>query len=149
MVRMTGRRPPEAEGFQQRIGPYLDRLLTAFEASTSHSGAELDHDRRELTLYGVGKPAAALVAMMAEAPAGLRVQWRSAPYTREELVAESERIMTASDRLHTGGPRTDGTALEFTTTDPDLLSADDPQAALGSRYPVTIRHAARPRLYES
>ncbi|MGH3356870.1 MAG: hypothetical protein ACRDOJ_13315, partial [Nocardioidaceae bacterium] len=71
----------------------------------------------------------------------------SAPYTRDELVAETQRIMTAFDKLNTGGPRTDGTALEFTTTDAELLGAVDPQVALGSRYPVTLRHAERPSLY--
>ena len=144
---MTGRRPSEAERFQQRIEPYTNRLLKAFEESGAHAGARLDHDRRELILYGVGDPTAALVAIMAEAPDGLGVQWRSAPYTRDELVAETQRLMRASSKLNTGGPRTDGTALEFTTTDAELLAADDPQGALGSRYPVTIRHGERPSLY--
>jgi hypothetical protein len=147
MEGMSGSRPSEAERFQQRIAPYLDRLLNAFEASGAHAGAEIDHDRRELFLYGVGEPPATLEAMLAEAPAGLGVHWRSAPYTRDELVAESQRIMTAVDELDTGGPRTDGTGLEFTTTDVELLAADDPQGALGSRYPVTIRHGERPSLY--
>jgi len=132
--------------FQQRIGPYVDRLLRASEESGAHAGAKLDQDRRELTVYGVGEPSASLDAIMAEAPAGLGVHWRSAPYTRNELVAETERIMTAFEQLSTGGPRTDGTALEFTTTDADLLTADDPQEALGSRYPVTIRHGGWPSL---
>ena len=144
---MSGSPPSEAERFQQRIAPYLDRLLNAFEESGAQAGAEIDHDRRELVLYGVGEPPESLEAMMAEAPAGLRVHWRAAPYTRAELVAESQRIMTAFDDLNTGGPRTDGTGLEFTTADAELLAAGDPQGALGSRYPVTIRHGERPSLY--
>jgi hypothetical protein len=145
---MSGRRLSEVEAFQQRIGPYLDRLLQAFEESGAHTGAKIDHDRRELILYGVGEPPASLEAMMAEAPADLEVQWRSAPHTRDELVVETQRIMSAFDKLNTGGPRTDGTALEFTTTDAELLAAGDPQGALGSRYPVTIHHGGRPSLYE-
>ncbi len=125
----------------------MHRLLEAFEESGAYSGVKIDHERRELILYGVGKPPPALVAVMAEAPPGLEVRWRSAPYTRDELMAESQRIMSASDRLNTGGPRTDGTALEFTTTDAQLLAADDPQAVLGSRYPVMIRRGERPSLY--
>lgn len=144
---MTGRRSSEAERFQQRMAPYVTRLLEAFEESGAQAGSEIDHDRRELVLYGVGEPPAALLAVMAEAPDGLRVQWRPAPYTRDELVAENERIMATCSRLHTGGPRPDGTALEFTTTDAALLAAADPQTALGSRYPVRIRRAERPRLY--
>jgi hypothetical protein len=144
---MTERRQSDVERFQQRIGPYLNRLFEACEVSGAHSGAEIDHDRRELILYGVGEPSPPLVAVLAEAPDGLRVQWRSAPYTRDELVAESQRIMRAFDKLNTGGPRTDGTGLEFTTTDAELLAADDPQAALGSRYPVKIRHGRRPSLH--
>ena len=147
MEDMSGGRAPEAEGFQQRIEPYLNRLIAVFEESAAHAGAELDHERREVVLYGVGQPPASLEAMMAEAPDGLGVQWRSAPYTRNELVTEAQRIMAAFDELHTGGPRTDGTALDFTTTDAALLAAEDPQAALGSRYPVTVRHGERPGLY--
>ena len=144
---MNGRQPSEAERFQERVGPYVDRLLEAFEESGAQTGAVIDHDRRELVLYGVGAPPAALQALMADAPADLAVQWRSAPFTRDELVAESQRIMTAFTNLNTGGPRTDGTALEFTTTDADLLAADDPQSALGSRYPVTVRRGGRPSLF--
>jgi hypothetical protein len=147
MESMTGRRLSDAERFQQRTAPYVDRLLEVFEESGAQSGVELDHDRRELTLYGVGEPPPALVAVMAEAPDGLEVHWRSAPYTRDELVAESRRIMTAFGELNTGGPRTDGTALEFTTTDPELLAADDPQRRLGSQYPLTIRPGGRASLY--
>jgi hypothetical protein len=144
---MTRNRPSEAERFQQRIEAYMNRLLAAFDASATRTGAEFDRDRRELILYGVGDPPTALVGIMAEAPDGLQVHWRSAPYTRDELVAESQRIMMASDKLNTGGPRTDGTGLEFTTTDAELLAADDPQRALGSRYPVAIIHGERPSLY--
>ena len=147
MEGMSESQPSEGERFQQRIGPYVDRLLATFEESGAQAGAAIDHERRELVLYGVGRPPAPLEAMMAGAPAELEVRWRSAPYTRDELVAESERIMAAFTELSTGGPRTDGTALEFTTTDADLLAADDPQAALGSRYPVTVRHGGRPSLY--
>jgi hypothetical protein len=144
---MTRRRPSEVERFQQRIEPYVNRLLQAFERSGTQAGARLDHDRRELTLYGVGEPSAALASLMAEAPHGLAVRWEPAPYTREELVAESQRLMAAFDKLDTGAPRTDGTALEFTTTDAELLAADDPQGALGSRYPVRVRRGEQPSLY--
>ncbi len=144
---MAGRQPPEVERFQQRIQPYVNRLLEALEESGTRAGAQLDHDRCELTLYGVGEPTAPIAAIMAEAPHGLAVHWRSVPYTRDELVAESQRIMAAVDKLNTGGPRTDGTGLEFTTTDAELLTADDPQGALGSRYPVSIRHGEQPSPY--
>ena len=147
MGSMTRNRLSEDERFQERIDSYLTGMLVAFDASATRTGAEFDRDRRELILYGVGDPPTALVGIMAEAPAGLEVHWRSAPYTRDELVAESKRIMGAFSKLHTGGPRTDGTAVEFTTTDAELLAADDPQRALGSRYPVTIIHGERPSLY--
>jgi hypothetical protein len=55
--------------------------------------------------------------------------------------------MAAFDELNTGGPRTDGTGLEFTTSDESLLAAHDPQEALGSRYPVSMRRGERPSLY--
>jgi hypothetical protein len=144
---MADRWPSEVERLQQRIERYVSRLLEVFDESGVEAGAELDHDRRELTLYGVGEPSVALAATIADPPPGLTVRWRSAPYTRDELEAESERIMAAFDNLNTGGPRNDGTALEFTTTDAELLAADDPQGALGSRYPVRILRGERPTLY--
>jgi hypothetical protein len=144
---MAGGRPSDDECFEQRIEPYLDRLLAAFDQSGAQAGASIDHDRRELTLYGVGEPPSTVAAVMADAPEGLGVQWRSAPYTRDELAAESQRIMAAFDELNTGAPLTDGTALEFTTSDEKLLAAEDPQGALGSRYPVRIRRGERPHLY--
>jgi hypothetical protein len=147
MAGMTSGQPSEAEHPQQRLQPYLDRLLEAFEASGTAAGAEFDHERRELTLYGVGEQPASLAAMLDEPPDGVRVHWRSAAYTRDELVAESQRVMTSTSALNTGGPRTDGSGLEFTTTDAELLATDDPQGALGSRYPVTITPGERPRLY--
>jgi hypothetical protein len=144
---MTGQPPSEAERFQQRVGPYIDRLLEALEASSTMAGAAFDPHRRELVLYVVGEPTATLVDTLAEAPDGLLVQWRPALYTRDQLVAESHRIMAANGRLNTGGPRNDGSGLLFTTTDADLLATVDPQDALGSRYPVTLRHSERPCLY--
>jgi hypothetical protein len=144
---MTGQPASEAERFQQRVGPYIDRLLEAFEACSTMAGAAFDPHRRELVLYVVGEPPATLVDTLAEAPDDLLVQWRPASYTRDELVAESSRIMAANDRLNSGGPSTDGSGLLFTTTDAELLAAVDPQDALGSLYPVTLRHSERPRLY--
>ncbi|HET7356884.1 MAG TPA: hypothetical protein VFJ09_09435 [Nocardioidaceae bacterium] len=47
-------------------------------------------------------------------------------------------------RLTSGGARHDGTGIEFTTTDAQLLGAADPQAVLESRYPVTIEYVESP-----
>jgi hypothetical protein len=145
MEDMSGRELSEAERFQQLIEPYSTRLLRALQASGAFAGAQFDHDGHALIVYGVGEPSPEVAALLAEAPEILEVVWVSAPYTHAELVAETERIfMLASKRLSTGGPRTDGTALEFTTTDAELLATDDPQEMLGSRYPVTIRYGERP-----
>lgn len=143
---MSGRELSEAERFQERIEPYRTRLFTALQASGDLAGAQIDHDRHALIVCGVGEPSPEVARIIAEAPDFLQVLWRPAPYTQAELVAETERIMLASKRLSTGCPRTDGTGLEFTTTDAELLDTDDPQAALWSRYPVTIRYGERPTL---
>lgn len=144
MESMSGRQLSEAERFQQSIEAYRTRLYKAVQASGTYAGGRIDHERRALIFYGVGEPSSEVAAIMAEAPDFLEVVWRPAPYTQAELVAEAERVMTASNRLNTGGPRTDGTGLDFTTTDAELLAAHDPQSALGSRYPVTISYGERP-----
>jgi len=58
-----------------------------------------------------------------------------------ELLAEVDRIMDRQPKLNSGGPRHDGTGVDFTTTDAVLLNAADPRAALGARYPVSIEYA--------
>jgi hypothetical protein len=105
------------------------------------------NETRELIVYGVDEPSEALAALMQRSPSDLRVSWRSAPYTLEELTTEIRRLMSArAGRLSTAGPRHDGTGLVATTTDPDLLEAIDPRAALGSRYPVTLTYGQPARL---
>jgi hypothetical protein len=141
---MTGRQLSEAELFQQSIDAYRTRLYLAVKDSGAFTGARIDHDRKALIFYGVGEPSPEVAAIMAEAPDFVHVQWQAAPNTRDELMAETKRLMLASNTLNAGGPRTDGTALEFTTTDPQLLATQDPQEALGCRYPVTISHGQRP-----
>lgn len=144
MEHVNGMELSEAQRFQQRIEPYRTRLYKAVMDSGALTGARMDHDRHAVILYAVGEPSPEVAAIIAEAPDFLQVLWRSAPYTRAELVAEMRRIMLASPKLNTGAPRTDGTAIDFTTTDADLLAADDPQRTLGSRYPVTLRYGERP-----
>lgn len=71
------------------------------------------------------------------------MSWHTAPYSLSELTAEVQRIMTATalrGRLYTGGARRDGTGMTFTTDDRSLLDAEDPQAGLGTPYPVTIEY---------
>jgi hypothetical protein len=129
------------ERWQSEIGDYLDRLIEAARASTLHAGAELRADTREMILYGVGVPDNALVTVMTDAPSNVRVVWREAPYTRTELSAEVERIVTQQPtRVNSGWPRTDGTGVDFTTTDPELLGAEDPQTALGARFRVRVEY---------
>jgi hypothetical protein len=65
--------------------------------------------------------------------------WRPAPYTLAELIAARDRVMDRFPQLNGGAPESEG-RLWFTTTDPELLEASDPRAALGSRYPVLIEY---------
>jgi hypothetical protein len=55
MENMSGRELSEAERFQQLIEPYRTRLFRALcQASGAFAGAQLDHDRHALIVYGGG-----------------------------------------------------------------------------------------------
>jgi hypothetical protein len=123
---------------------YTDRLVRAAQRSDNYAGEQVQRDRGRIVLYGVGRPAPEVAAIIDEAPDDLEVQWESTPYTLRELDREARRVMRHHPRLNTGGPRTDASGLVFTTTDDDLLEASDPQRELESRYPVTIRRGPRP-----
>jgi hypothetical protein len=51
--------------------------------------------------------------------------------------------MDQFSQLNHGHPTNEGTRLEFTTTDPELLAAPHGQAALGSKYPALIEYGER------
>jgi hypothetical protein len=129
------------ERWQIEIDDYRTRLMEIAQASPSYAGGEIRHETRELIIFGVGRPAKALAAIMEQAPSSVHVTWREAPYSLAELTAEMRRIMSGHrGQLHQGGARYDGTGIDFTTTARRLLEADDPQAALGTRYPVSIEY---------
>jgi len=139
----------EHKRWQIEIDDYRNRLMEIAQASPSYAGSEIRHETRELLVFGVGEPTAALVALMDEAPANIRVSWHAAPFSLAELTAEVQRIMTSTalrGRLYSGGARHDGTGMTFTTDDRSLLDADDPQAAVGTHYPVTIEYGEPARL---
>ena len=73
MEDMGGRELSEAERFQQFIEPYRTRLLRALQTSGALAGAQPDHDRHALIVYGVGEPSAEVAALLAEAPDFLEV----------------------------------------------------------------------------
>jgi hypothetical protein len=81
-----------------------------------------------------------LVAIMEEAPSDLVVAWKEAPYSLEELSAELLRLWVKHrGQFNQGGARHDGTGIDFTTTDRKVLDADDPQAVLGTQYPISVQ----------
>ena len=143
--RQRSRPLTEQERRRAGVDPYVERLMLAVRASGLFAGSEARHEARELVVYAVRDPAPEVERLLAEAPEVLRVTWRHAPYTAEELGAEARRVMVEqSGRLSSGGARRDGSGLEFTTTDLELLGASHPEAALGSRYPVRIEYGERP-----
>jgi len=126
---------------------YRRALLVAAENAVGYAGAEVRAASREVVVYGVGAPSAELVVLSDQAPTGFHVRWVQAPYTHVELAAELVRLMTAHQGLLvSGGARHDGTGLDLTTTDRELLEAEDPQGMLGSRYPVSIEYGESPVL---
>ena len=131
----------EYERWQNDIEAYRDRLVGAVMASGQYGGGEIRHATKEFVIFGVGEPSPQVAAILQQAPDNVRIIWRQAPYTHTELTSEMERIMSRfRGRLTGGGARHGGTGIRFTTTDPELLGASDPQAVLGSRYPVTIEY---------
>jgi hypothetical protein len=127
--------------WQMEIEDYRHRLMEIAQASPRYAGSEIRHETRELIIFGVGEPTEALAAIMDLAPPTVDVRWQKAPYSLEELAADVRRIVSEHrGQLTSGGARHDGTGLDFTTTDRRLLEADDPQAALGTGYPVSIEY---------
>lgn len=118
---------------------YRDRLMAIAHDSPQYAGSEARPKVRELVVFGVGPPSAAIVAVMAEAPPNMHVTWQEAPYSLEELGPEARRLMSEHrGRLNSCGARHDGTGIDLTTTDRTLLEADDPGKILGARYPVSV-----------
>lgn len=132
--------------WQSETHDYRDRLLASAQASPGYAGAELKHNMKELILFAVGNPDDATAALIREAPSNIHVTWTEAPFTYTELTDEVLRIMheQSSISLNSGGARHDGTGIHFTTTDKELLSADDPREVLGARYPVSVEFGERP-----
>ena len=124
---------------------YRDALLEAAQSAPGYAGAEVRFASRELVIFAVGAPSAELAVLIDRGPVGFHILWAQAPYTQAELMAEVDLLMRANEgRLVSGGAHHDGTRLDFTTTDPELLAAEDPQGMLGSRYPVSIEYGEPP-----
>jgi hypothetical protein len=125
--------------WQSETSEYRERLMAIAQDSPSYAGSESRPEVRELVVFGVGRPTDAMVAIIREAPSNIRVTWQEAPYSLEELASEARRLMTAHrGRLNMGSARHDGTGIELTTTDKELLAADEPGEILGARYPVSV-----------
>jgi hypothetical protein len=130
--------------WQAEIGDYATRLMEIAEASPRFAGSEIKHETREFIISGVGEPAKVLTAIMEQAPSNVHVAWQEAPYSLEELAAEMRRIMSEHrGQFNSGGARHGGTGIDFTTTDQTLLEAGNPQAALGTRYAISIKYGKR------
>jgi hypothetical protein len=134
-------------GVEEEIDDYSAKLVTALEDSGVYTGTAVEwhtHARRFI-LYGVGEvPPESVAAVIDAAPEVVEVIWRSAAYTRAELVEECHRIMERFPQINTGCPSNHGAGLEFTTEDRALVDAEDVQAVLGSQYPVTIEYGPPP-----
>jgi hypothetical protein len=114
--------------------------MAVFGASDNYADGELQPRRGRLVLYGVGEPTPEVAAVIAEAPEMLEVVWRRAPYTCAELSAEIEHIMEQFPQILMGDVQDGGAGLEFGTLDWTLVDAEDPQAMLGTRYPVKVTY---------
>jgi hypothetical protein len=124
--------------------PYRDRVMSVVEVAPNYAGSQIDYEKRELRVYGVGAPTPAIAAVLAEAPPIIRVRWKQASYTLAELTEEALRLLRAHPgRLTSGGGLSDGSGIRLTTTDAELLEAADPRETLGARYPVTIEYGGR------
>jgi hypothetical protein len=133
------------ERWQVDTAEYRNRLLTAAEASPGYAGAELRPDENELVIFATEGPTEAMADLLRESPTNLRVTLLESPHTRAGLTAEVRRLMTAQrSRLHSASPRHDGTGIQVTTTDTELLRTQDPQRALSARYPIFVEYEERP-----
>ena len=125
--------------WQAETSEYRERLMALAQDSPQYSGSEQHPEVRELVVFGVGRPSAAMVAMIGEAPPNIHVTWHEAPYSLEELGPEARRLMTEHrTRLNMAWARHDGTGITVRTTDDELLAAVEPGDILGAHYPVIV-----------
>jgi hypothetical protein len=125
--------------WQSETSEYRERLMALAQDSPQYSGSEQHPEVRELVVFGVGRPSAAMVAMIGEAPSNIHVTWREAPYSLEELGPEARHLLTENrPLLNMASARHDGTGITVRTTDAELLAADDPGNILGAHYPVSV-----------
>ena len=131
--------------WQQETSSYRDELLEIAQASRDFAGAELRHTTRELIVFSAGPPPHEASALLHGAPPNIQVRWREAPYSLRDLTTEVQRLMREqAGLLHTAGPRHDGSGIDVTTTDQELLASDDPSRMLGARYPIRVDFGERP-----
>jgi hypothetical protein len=132
------------ERYLQRTGRYRERLHLAVVRAGQFASAEVQPARKRFIVWGVGDPATDVAAIIDDAPRDLEIVWRHAPYTERELGQEVERIMGRFPQIHSGSLRDDATGIVLTTTDRDLLKADNLKKRIGSRFPVTLQFGPPP-----
>jgi hypothetical protein len=131
--------------WQQETASYRDELLEIAQASRDFAGAELRHATRELIVFSAGPAPQEASALLHGAPPNIQVRWREAPYSLRDLTTEVQRLMREhAGLIHTAGARHDGSGIDVTTTDQELLASDDPTRTLGARYPIRVDSGERP-----
>lgn len=131
--------------WQQSTSNFRRALLDVVEASEGFAGAELRPVDHELIIYSAAPVPDAAAELLRSAPPGVRVHWEVAPHSLQELTAELGRLVRVhAGRIHSAAARHDGSCIEVTTTDRELLTSKDPRQMLGARYPIHVSHGERP-----
>ena len=118
---------------------FINQLYRTAAAHGNYGDLSLRPCKREILLYGRGRPARDVVQLIGEAPVhGLTVIWRQSRYSRAELRTEAQWL-----RQHRKIWAVDITSpargLTVYSYSKRLLQSSHPRRDLGVAYPVMVR----------
>jgi hypothetical protein len=152
---------PEVLALMRRQIP-LDQAADRIEAAAGKTGSGLsgfvvDAENNTLHVYWHGALPAAINRMVATTNSArdFRIVVKAAPYTRDQLTAETDRIAasfmsdTGKPAITSVGPKADGTGLEVGVESQAsgfaVLSASHVASALGTTIPIEVKAEAQPQ----
>lgn len=83
---------PTDEQWVEAVAPYKGRLLAQAQAVLGFSEAVVDPKQRRILLYGIGIEPASLTSTIADAPAGVSVEWVPLGFDAAEYAQTVDRL---------------------------------------------------------
>lgn len=132
-----------ASGNRVEVRRYRNDILAMVQRLPYYTGAQWRRSASTLTVWAKGEPTPALTRLFRSAPVGITVRWGQAPYTASQLDRESLRIMRNHRAVMSTDRPENGRLIRVYTDAKRLLNADNPEALLGTVFPVRILDSPR------